>query len=75
MRKKGRIQGSLTVEAALVCPMLCLVLCGMIQLTMELYKRVEVYSKEVMADVEQGSSASELVRLEAVVAETLEEVK
>jgi len=65
MRRKA----SITVEAALLCPFLCLVLCGMILVTLQLYQRVDGYAKELVNQAKKGMSSSELIRLEAVTEE------
>lgn len=64
-----RTKGSFTVEAALLCPFLCLILCGMIVFTLRLYKTVDVYAKELAERQEQGLSSEELIRLEALAEE------
>lgn len=63
------IKASFTVEAALLCPFLCLILCGMLQFTLRLYERVDLCATEYMKRQEQGLSSSELIRLEAVAEE------
>lgn len=75
LRGKGNVRGSLTVEAALICPLLCLVLCGMIQLTMRLYEQVETYGKMAVSRTEQRLAPADLIRLEAMAAELLQEVE
>lgn len=65
MQKKG----SITVEAALICPFVCLVLCGMLVFTLQLYERVEQYSKELVERQVQEIPSPDLIRLEAVVEE------
>lgn len=62
MQKKA----SITVEAALLCPFLCVILCGMIMFTMQLYERVDVYANELVNRDRQEWSSSTLIRLEAV---------
>lgn len=59
----------MTVEAALICPFVCLVLCGMIIFTLQLYQRVDNYAKELIDQERQGLPATELIRLEAVTEE------
>ena len=59
-------KASMTVEAALVCPFLCLILCGMITFTLQLYRSVNEYARELINSPKQGVSSAELLRLEAV---------
>lgn len=54
------------MEAALLCPILCLILCGMIQFTLQLYGKVDTYAEELLKEQKQGLTSSELIRLEAV---------
>lgn len=61
-----KMKASFTVEAALLCPFLCLILCGMIQFTLRLYKTADTYAEELVGWQKQGLSSSELIRLEAV---------
>lgn len=59
-------KASFTVEAALLCPFLCLVLCGMIYVTLQLYGMADSFAEELTHRQTQGLSSSELIRLEAV---------
>jgi len=61
-----REKASITVEAALLCPFLCLILCAMITFTLELYEKTETYGKELMTEQEKLLTSPELIRLEAV---------
>jgi hypothetical protein len=54
------------VEAALLCPLLCLILCGMILFTLQLYSTVDAYANTLLERQVQRWPASELIRLEAV---------
>jgi len=56
----------LTVEAALVCPFLCLILCGLIQFTLCLYRTVDSYATQLMTEQMQGLSSNQLIRVEAM---------
>jgi len=69
MVKKRKVKAGFTVEAALVCPFLCLILCGMIQFTMQLYQRVETYAVTLEQPREQELSSNQLIRLEAITEE------
>lgn len=59
-------KASMTVEAALVCPFLCLVLCGMLVFTLKLYETVDLYTKELIKRQVQTLPSPDLIRLEAV---------
>lgn len=61
-----RIKASFTVEAALLCPFLCMMLCGMILFTLRLYGTVDDYAAELAEQQERELTSSELIRLEAV---------
>lgn len=61
-----KMKASLTVEAALLCPFLCLILCGMIVFTLNLYDVVSTYSDSLMERRIQQLPATDLIRLEAV---------
>ena len=62
-------KASITVEAALICPFLCLILCGMLVFTLQLYQRVDDYTKDLINRNRQITSSTELIRLEAVAEE------
>ena len=64
--KKKNVKASFTVEAALICPFLCLILCGMLQFTLQLYQKVELYAETLVQMQEQEISSSGLIRLEAI---------
>jgi len=64
-----REKASITVEAALVCPVLCLVLCAMIGFTLELYEKTETYGQKLITKQEKELTSLELIRLEAVTEE------
>lgn len=54
------------MEAALICPFLCLILCGMLQFTLQLYQRVDLFAASLLQEQERGLPANHLIRLEAV---------
>jgi len=60
-------KASVTVEAALLCPFLCLMLCGMILFTLRLYGEVHQYVEKIQDSPEQELPAAELIRLEVVI--------
>lgn len=59
-------KGSFTVEAALLCPFLCLMLCSMLLFTLRLYYIVDEYAEQRTKRQEWSLIAPELIRLEAV---------
>lgn len=63
-----KVKASFTVEAALLCPVLCLVLCGMILFTLQLYGTVDSFVRELTE--RQAFFSSDLIRLEAVAEDT-----
>lgn len=63
------MKASFTVEAALLCPFLCLILCGMLMFTVQLYGTVDRCAEELSERQEQKLSSPELIRLEAVAEE------
>lgn len=69
-----KVKAGYTVEAALLCPFLCLLLCGMILMTLNLYNRVEGYASQLESETEQSAFTIELIRIEAVAEEILLEV-
>ena len=69
MVKKQEVKASFTVEAALICPFLCLILCGMLQFTLQLYERVDLFAEILVQKQEQEFSSSHLIRLEAMIEE------
>ena len=69
MVKKQEVKASFTVEAALICPFLCLILCGMLQFTLQLYQRVDLFAEILVQKQEQEFSSSHLIRLEAMIEE------
>lgn len=65
--KKRKEKASFTVEAALICPFLCLILCGMLQFTLQLYYKIDLFAEMLIQKQEQEISSSQLIRLEAVI--------
>lgn len=68
-KRKKRWKASFTVEAAMICPFLCLVLCAMLLKTVELYQMVDTYTEQLKQREEGGLSSADLIRLEAVAEE------
>lgn len=64
-----KVKAGFTVEAALICPFLCLIICAMIMLTLELYQTVDTYAEELKQREENILSSADLIRLEAVAEE------
>lgn len=73
VRKRRKVKAGYTVEAALLCPLLCLMICGMIGMTIELYNEV-MESAEKLKGWNAWGSSVELIRVEAVAEEFLQEV-
>lgn len=71
---KTKKRAVITVEASMVCSLLCLVLCGMITRTMQLYETVEEFSK-TLEEREVKKQGAEWIRLEAFVEELTKEKK
>ena len=71
--KKNRrnVKAGVTVEAALLCPFLCLILCSMIAFTLKLYQTVDDYAEKQKTRQEQELSSEMLIRLEAMTEELL----
>lgn len=65
--KKKNIKASFTVEAALLYPFLCLIVCGMLQFTLQLYQKVDLFTETLVQQQERELSSSGLIRLEAVI--------
>ena len=68
-----RVKASYTVEAALVCPLLCFILCGIMIVTLDLYKQVEDFCIKQQENVENTAEATKLIRIEAVVEQFIQE--
>lgn len=60
------MKGSMTVEAALLCPFLCLVLCSMLMFTLRLYNTVDAYTEQITKRWDWSLTAPDSIRLEAV---------
>ena len=70
-----RVKASYTVEAALICPLLCLILCGIMILTLDLYQQVENFCIEQQEKIEGKAEATKWIRIEAVVEHFIQEEK
>lgn len=64
-----KVKASMTVEAALLCPFLCLILCGLLWFTLQLYGQTDAFAKALTVPYQQSFRATELIRLEAVAEE------
>ena len=67
------MKGSITVEAALVCPFVCAVLCFMVGVTLLLYEKVEGFGAESVEQVQQLSWNSKLIRMERLLNKWIQE--
>ncbi len=63
------VKASFTVEAAMLCPFLCLLICGMMITTLKLYRMVDTYTEELKQRQERELTSADLIRLEAVAEE------
>ncbi len=70
---KRKEKASYTVEAALVCPLLCLILCGTIYVTFALYEEVIDYGEQIIKAMEASGKNPEAVRIERMVCGWMEE--
>ena len=61
-----KAKAGFTVEAALVCPFLCLIICGMLLFTLHLYQEVDTIAAWAEQGQEKGAEAIYLIRLETV---------
>ena len=68
-----RMKASYTVEAALICPLLCLILCGIMVVTLDLYKQVEIFCIKQQENVESIAKATKWIRIEAVIEDFIQE--
>ena len=62
-----RAKGSFTIEAALVVPFLCLLLCAILLFTLSLYQKVGDFAESASEKVERGWRNVEIIRLLRVV--------
>ena len=71
VKKRKNMKAGFTVEAALLCPFICLIICSMLIMTLRLYKNVTELSEAVKQQQENALSSADLIRLEAVAEELL----
>lgn len=67
-----RVRGSYTVEAALVCPFLCLIIFGMLSFTLSLYRDVVSFSEQAVGEVRESCLNAEALRLLRMVCQPTE---
>ena len=67
-----QVKASYTVEAALICPLICLTICGMLLLTLRFYGMAKDFAEELMTRQRNGITSARLIRLEAAVEELFE---
>lgn len=63
------MKGSITVEAALLCPFLCLLICSMIVITFFLYDMILDYGEETMESLRKISENVNMLRIERLICE------
>lgn len=68
-----QVKASYTVEASLIFPLICFILCGIITLTLDLYKQVEDFSIEKQEKIEKEAEAIMWIRIQAVVEDLTQE--
>ena len=61
------VKASYTVEASLIFPLICFLLCAIIILTLNLYSQVENFYIEQQEKVERKAEAVHWIRIEEVV--------
>ena len=61
------VKASYTVEASLIFPLICFLLCAIIILTLHLYSQAESFYIEQQEKVESKVEAVQWIRIEAVV--------
>jgi len=66
IRKK---KGSVTVEAALVCPFVCLILCAMLVITVSFYEKVETFGTESIQRLKESDRTVTVLRMERILME------
>lgn len=70
-----KVKASYTVEASLIFPLICLILCGIVILTLDLYKQVETFSIEKQEKIEKEAEATIWIRIQAAVENITQEGK
>ncbi|MCR5153741.1 MAG: hypothetical protein K6B75_02725 [Lachnospiraceae bacterium] len=62
----------ITVEAALLCPFLCLIVISMLYKTIELYDKVTDFSEKCISEAKADASPSDMLPFMAVVGDMVE---
>ena len=68
-----KVKASYTIEASFIVPLLCFILCGIIVVTLELYKQVETFYIERQEKIEIQAKATEWIRIESMVEHWIQE--
>ena len=58
------MRGSITVEAAMLCPFLCVVVCAMVVVTFFLYDMIEDFGEEAVTGLVDLVEGVKLLRIE-----------
>ena len=58
------MRGSITVEAAMLCPFLCVVVCAMVVVTFFLYDMIEDFGEEAVTGLIDLVEGVKLLRIE-----------
>ena len=68
-----KVKASYTVEAALICPLICFMLCGIMIVTLNFYKQVETFYMKQQEEIERKAEATKWIRIEAEVQYLIQE--
>ena len=61
-----KAKANYTVEAALICPLVCLMVCAVLLFTMRLFYQIEEYTVDVVSK-EETIVAPQIIRMESIV--------
>ena len=67
--KTEKKKGSFTVEAALICPFVCLVICAMMVVTLSFYHKVVCFGEEMVQSLKETDNTSMVLRMERILIE------
>lgn len=58
------MKGSITIEAAMLCPFLCVIVCAMVVVTFFLYDMIEDFGEEAVTGLVDLVEGVKLLRIE-----------
>lgn len=58
------MRGSITIEAAMLCPFLCVIVCAMVVVTFFLYDMIEDFGEEAVTGLVDLVEGVKLLRIE-----------